>query len=430
MNQTIESGKSWIGRIPPSWSLQKGKYLFVQRNEKGNIHNLELLSPTQKFGVIPQSRYEELTTSKPVKIKENTDLSSFKTIHKGDFCISLRSFQGGFEFCLYEGVVSPAYQVFYSFPHIKLHNNYYKYLFKNREFIAEMNSFTLSLRDGKNISFEDFGNTYIPVPPLPEQRRIADFLDAKCAEIDALAAGIRQEIETLEEYRKSVITEAVTKGLDKNAKMKDSGIPWIREIPEDWEVIKGKYLFVQRNEKGNSYNLQLLSPTQKFGVIPQSLYEELTTNKAVKIKEDTDISQFKTIHPGDFCISLRSFQGGFEISHHEGVVSPAYQVFYSNNTIYKEYYKHLFKERSFIAEMNSFTLSLRDGKNIAFSDFGNTYIPLPPFAEQKQIAQHLDKICTEVEAIIAAKQEQLATLDEYKKSLIYEYVTGKKEVPA
>ena len=423
-----DSGIEWIGEIPASWEVIKGKYLFTQRNSKGNELSLTLLSPTQKYGVIPQSMYEELTGMKPVKIDQQKDLNLFKTIHKGDFCISLRSFEGGFEYSNYEGVVSPAYQVFYLIDNNSI-DTYYKYLFKDKTFIDKMNSYTMSLRDGKNISFNDFGNTYITVPPKAEQQQIADFLDHKTAEIDGLIDKINTEIDTLKQYQSSVITQAVTKGVDSNVPMKDSGIEWIGEIPTSWEVIKGKYLFTQRNSKGNELSLTLLSPTQKYGVIPQSMYEELTGMKPVKIDQQKDLNLFKTIHKGDFCISLRSFEGGFEYSNYEGVVSPAYQVFYliDNNSI-DTYYKYLFKDKTFIDKMNSYTMSLRDGKNISFNDFGNTYITVPPKAEQQQIADYLDQKVTKIQKLINSKQQQINQLTEYKNSLIFEYVTGKKQV--
>lgn len=426
MRATKNSGFEWIGEIPTSWELYKGKYMFTQRNLRGNTIELQLLSPTQKYGVVPQSVYEDRSGMNAVKLNENANLSALKTIHKGDFCISLRSFQGGFEYSEYEGVVSPAYQVFY--PVVKVARGYYKYLFKDSGFIEKMNSYTMTLRDGKNIAFADFGNTYIPCPPVDEQQHIADFLDAKCAEIDALTADIQSQIDTLEQYKRSVITETVTKGLNPNAEMKDSGIEWVGRMPSSWRVLKGKYMFAQRSLRGNSMELQLLSPTQKFGVIPQMLYEELSGMSAVKLNEKTNLSLLKTIHKGDFCISLRSFQGGFEYSEYEGVVSPAYQVFYPTLEIADGYYKYLFKEQGFIDRINSYTMTLRDGKNIAFSDFGNTYIPYPPLTEQSEIAIYLDRKCNQIEALIAEKQQQLVTLDEYKKSLIFEYVTGKKEV--
>lgn len=427
MRTAKDSGFEWIGEIPISWKLYKGKYMFAQRNLRGNNIELQLLSPTQKFGVVPQSVYEELSGMNAVKLNENTNLSALKTIHKGDFCISLRSFQGGFEYSEYEGVVSPAYQIFY--PIINVSRGYYKYLFKECGFIEKMNSYTMTLRDGKNIAFADFGNTYIPCPPVDEQRRISDFLDIKCAEIDALTADIQTQIDTLEQYKRSVITETVTKGLDSNAEMKDSGIEWVGQIPMSWKVLKGKHLFAQRSLRGNSIELQLLSPTQRFGVIPQALYEELTGMSAVKLNEKADLSLLKTIHKRDFCISLRSFQGGFEYSEYEGVVSPAYQVFYPTVEIADGYYKYLFKEQGFIEKMNSYTMTLRDGKNIAFSDFGSTYVPYPPLREQAEIAAYLNKKCDQIDVLIAEKQQQIATLNDYKKSLIFEYITGKKEVP-
>lgn len=271
------------------------------------------------------------------------------------------------------------------------------------------------------------GNIYIPFPPLDEQQRIAEFLDRECGKIDGLKADIQAQIDTLEQYKRSVITEAVTHGLNPSAPMKDSKV-WYGQIPSEWKELKGKYVFKQRNDRGNNVCLQLLSPTQKYGVIPQDKYEELTGMNAVKLNDSTNYALLKTIHKGDYCISLRSFQGGFEYSEYEGVVSPAYQVFYPIITIADGYYKYLFKERGFIDVMNSYTMSLRDGKNIAFDDFGDTFIPVPPLDEQQEIADYLDNKCAEIEQIIADKKSQIETLDGYKKSLIYEYVTGKKEV--
>ena len=210
--------------------------------------------------------------------------------------------------------------------------------------------------------------------------------------------------------------------------MKPSGIEWIGDIPEHWQCVRAKYLFFQRNSKGNRKELQLLSPTQKYGVIPQYLYEELSGMNTVKLSEKTDLSRMKTIHKGDYCISLRSFQGGFEYSEYEGVVSPAYQVFYPNVIIADGYYQYLFKENGFINKMNSYTMSLRDGKNIAFSDFGKSLIPYPPVQEQQEIANFIKNKCSDIDTIISEKQSQIDTLDQYKKSLIYEYVTGKKQV--
>lgn len=129
---------------------------------------------------------------------------------------------------------------------------------------------------------------------------------------------------------------------------KDNGTEWIGKVPDTWQFIKAKYIFAQKSERGNRIKLQLLSPTQKFGVIPQEMYEKLTGMNTVKLNKDIDLSSLKTIHKGAFCISLRSFEGGFEYSEYEGVVSPAYQVFYPIIEVVDRYYKYLFKDKSFI----------------------------------------------------------------------------------
>lgn len=188
--------------------------------------------------------------------------------------------------------------------------------------------------------------------------------------------------------------------------MKDSGIEWIGQIPKGWELRRAKTLFTQRNSKGNEIEV-LLSPTQKYGVVPQSQLEGV-----VQVKEDTDLQMFKTVHKGDFVISLRSFQGGFEYSLYEGVCSPAYQVFYPTSPICDTYYRYLFKSQSFISKMNNLTVGIREGKNIQYVDFANSQIPVPPLAEQERIAVFLDAECAEIDTVL---EKTRASIEEYKK---------------
>ena len=231
-----DSGIEWIGEIPEHWELRKGKNLFKLRNSKGNI-NAILLAATQKFGMIPQTQVEGV-----VQVKQNTDLNTFRTVHKNDYVISLRSFQGGFEMSEYEGVCSPAYQVFYS--KTPCCNSFFKYMFKSYGFISQINAFTLGIREGKNIQYEDFSVMKLPLPTLQEQQSIATYLDQKSGEIDELITLQEEMITKLQSYKQSVITEAVTKGLDKNIPLKDSGVEWIGEIPEHWDICKLKNIFL------------------------------------------------------------------------------------------------------------------------------------------------------------------------------------------
>lgn len=423
MREMKDSKIEWVGEIPENWEVTKTKYQFQYKKEIAGVrcNQYERLALTMK-NVVKRSK-EDNTGLQPEKFE------TYQILRKDELVFKLIDLQNVSTSRVgrspFEGLVSPAYIILRQNGKVLpcYAEKYFYILWKNQVFNALGDDGVRS-----NLGKDDLLNIPLPIPPLSEQKEISEYLDEKCGEIDALLADIKDEIETLEQYKRSVITESVTKGLNPSAPMKNSGIEWLGDQPIHWEHFKGKYIFKQRNERGNQVKLQLLSPTQNYGVIPQTLYEELSGMSAVKLNENINLSILKTIHKGDFCISLRSFQGGFEYSQYEGVVSPAYQVFYPTKKIFDGYYKYLFKEKSFIAVMNSYTLSLRDGKNIAFSDFGNILIPYPPLSEQQEIAEYLDKKCAEIDAVISDKQTGIQTLESYKKSLIYEYVTGKKEV--
>lgn len=419
MRQMKDSGIEWIGEIPQSWDVLPNKYIMKKTKELCLKYSGQAILSLTMNGVI------ERDLDAGGKMPSSFD--GYQLIKKGNLLLCLFDIDvtprcAGL--ILKDGVTSPAYSQFVMTN--MAYAPYFAYYYIMIDNTKELLHMTKNLR--YSLNEEQFGAIKAPCPPLAEQERIAEFLDEKCAEVDALAGEIKEQIATLEEYKRSVITEAVTKGLDTSVPMKDSGIEWMGEIPQAWDVRKGKYLFAQRNERGNNVKLQLLSPTQNYGVIPQDEYERLSGMSAVKLNENINLKALKTIHKGDYCISLRSFQGGFEYSMNEGVISPAYQVFYPTVKISGGYYKYLFKDKGFISVINSYAMSLRDGKNISFEQFGNTVIPVPPLAEQERIAEFLDAKCAEVDALIAEKQNQLSTLEEYKKSVIFEYVTGKKEV--
>lgn len=423
MKKMKDSGIAWVDDIPQDWEMRRTKYCFASTKEIAGVRadDYERLALTMN-GVIRRSK-DDNSGLQPEKFETYQILRPNELVFKLIDLQNVSTSRVGLS--PYLGIVSPAYIILKSSNGTVLPRfaeKYFLMLWKNQIFNALGDA---GVRSSLNIA--DLLEISFAVPPLDEQQRMADFLDKECEKIDNLKADIQSQIDTLELYKRSVITEAVTHGLNPNKSMKDSRV-WYRFIPQSWDIRKGKYIFTQRNERGNNIVLQLLSPTQKYGVIPQEMYEELSGMNAVKLNDSTNYALLKTIHKGDYCISLRSFQGGFEYSEYEGVVSPAYQVFYPVIEVDRGYYKYLFKERGFIEVMNSYTMSLRDGKNIAFDDFGNTFIPFPPLGEQKAIAEYLDKKCAEIEQVIADKKIQLDTLDEYKKSLIYEYVTGKKAV--
>lgn len=405
-----DSGIAWIGEIPEHWELRKGKNLFKLRNSKGN-NNAILLAATQKYGMIPQSQVEGV-----VQVKQNTDLNTFKTVHKNDYVISLRSFQGGFEMSEYEGVCSPAYQVFYSTK--PCCNYFFKYMFKSYGFVSQINAFTLGIREGKNIQYEDFSLMKLPLPTIQEQQSIATYLDQKCSEIDELITLQEEMITKLQSYKQSVITEAVTKGLDKNVPLKDSGIEWIGEIPEHWEVKRLKNVCSQINIKENS----------KENSLPYIGLENIESGSGRYIDTTSEVEGMAN----RFCKNnvlfgkLRPYLSKVYLAEKDGICSTEFIVYDTKSNNCRFIHKLLLSQ-AFIEVVNSSTYGAKMPR--ANSDFiNNIYVQIPPLSEQQSIADYLDQKCSEIDELISIKQQKIEKLKDYKKSLIFECVTGKRKV--
>lgn len=425
-----DSGIAWIGEIPEHWELRKGKNLFKLRNSKGN-NNAILLAATQKYGMIPQSQVEGV-----VQVKQNTDLNTFKTVHKNDYVISLRSFQGGFEMSEYEGVCSPAYQVFYSTK--PCCNYFFKYMFKSYGFVSQINAFTLGIREGKNIQYEDFSLMKLPLPTIQEQQSIATYLDQKCSEIDELITLQEEMITKLQSYKQSVITEAVTKGLDKNIPLKDSGIEWIGEIPEHWEVKRMKSIY----NFGKGLNITKADLVDKgISVISYGqIHSKLNTGTYIKdslIKYVPEIflenNNASLVKKGDIIFADTSEDlegcGNCIYIDRDMLLYAGYHTIIAKNisTYINRYFSYLFQTdcwRSQIRKMvNGVKLFSIPQKLLSSTD-----IITPPLSEQQSIATYLDQKCSEIDALISIKQQKIEKLKDYKKSLIFECVTGKRKV--
>lgn len=272
----------------------------------------------------------------------------------------------------------------------------------------------------------DLKTVFIAIPSIAEQQQIADYLDTKCSEIDATAEDIQKEISLLEEYKKSVITEAVTKGLNPDAEMKDSGVKWLPKIPKHWKVIPSKELFANSDIRRQTGDEQLTA-SQKYGIITQKDYTAKENAQIVLATQG--LEKWKHVEPNDFIISLRSFQGGLEMSEITGCITWHYVVLKAQKKVYHKYYKWLFKSARYINALQGTCNFIRDGQDLRFSNFALVPLFELPLEEQQQIADYLDSKCSEIDTLIADKKRQLDILADYKKSLIYEYVTGKKEVP-
>lgn len=274
-----------------------------------------------------------------------------------------------------------------------------------------------------NISQSKIKNQFYYRPQLSEQKVIANFLDSKCSEIDAISADIQKEIEILEQYKRSVITEAVTKGLNPNAEMKDSGIEWVGNVPDHWGVLANKYVMKKRKDICTKWNGENVLSLTMNGVIVRDL-----DNPVGKMPTTFDGYQF--VYSGNLLMCLFDYDVTprcVGIVKNAGVTSPAYSRFELKENATLEYFYYYYLMIDFTKELLHLAKNLRH--SFTEEQLGALKVPLPPLDEQKNIATYLDSKCKEIESVIASKKQQLEVLDSYKKSLIYEYVTGKKEVP-
>ena len=408
MNDT----KRWLGPIPKNWEYIPGKYVFHYRSEKGN-DNPVLLAATQKNGMYPQDLLEGV-----VKVKVNTDLQQFQTVHKNDYVISLRSFQGGFEMSDYEGVCSPAYQVFFNQKPID--HRYYKYLFKSTGFIQEMDSVTVGIREGKNIPYANFGKTFIPYPSLDEQSRIAAFLDSHIAKIDDSIARYKALSDKLDEYRKAVITKAVTEGINDTCFVK-CDLGWVNVIPEKWGIALLSQLYypvkcynygmIERNLLSLSYGkIKRKNIENAEGLVPDN-YE------GYNIIEKDDI----VLRLTDLQNDQKSLRVG--ISKEKGIVTSAYCSIRPIRDFNSTYYYYLLYAFDICKGFYGMGSGIRQGLNWNELKFMKVQIPSKP--EQDEIAAYLDRKCSDIDNSKAKIETVIKKLEEYKKSLIYNAVTGK-----
>mgnify|MGYP004520190021 CR=1 FL=1 len=415
MREMKDSGIEWIGKIPLNWICSKQKYAL-------SLLNGRAFSDTEFLG---EGKYRVLRVgnifTNPVWYYSNLKLDDSKYCDKGDL--------------LYTWSMSYA-PVIWTGEKVIYHYHIWKVLprkFINKRFaFYYLQALTLALKSEIHettmgfITMGIMNNAYIAYGSLKEQQAIANFLDAKCADIDSLTADIQKQINILKEYKKSVITQAVTKGLDPNVEMKNTASPYWNKIPKKWCLSDIKYIFKIVKRIAGKEGFDILSVTQK------GLKIKDTSRNEGQIAENYKGYQF--VYPGDFVMNhMDLLTGWVDLSKLFGVTSPDYRVFKLRDNIQNEagYYKYVmqccYSCRIFYSLGQG--VSTLGRWRLQTSVFNNFLLPVPPTTEQKAIADFLDAKCADIDAAIAGKQKQLDVLKEYKKSLIYEYVTGKKEVP-
>jgi type I restriction enzyme S subunit len=410
-----DSGVEWIGDIPNGWNITRNKFVMVKEKQICPIYkNQDVLSLTQK-GVIVRD-LDNPTGKMP------TSFDGYQYIHKGNLLMCLFDIDVTPR-CIGlikdDGITSPAYSQF-----IVNHGfaNYYYYYYLMLDFSKELLHLAKNLR--YSLTEELLGFVPVPFPPLEEQKNISNFLDKKCSVIDSLTADIEKQISLLEDYKKSIITEAVTKGLAPNVEMKDSGIEWIGAIPSQWKVEKIKF-HLYRNDIKNPGDMEVLSLYREYGVVPKDSRDDNYNVTSL------DVTKYKYVKPGNLVINkMKAWQGSLAVSEYEGIVSPAYYVYYfSDSSLVKKYFHYLVRA-CYKDEFRRLSGGIREGQwDLPSEAFDNTLMIIPSMKEQKEIVSYLDKKCSEIDSLISEKKKQLEKLSSYKQSMIYEYVTGKKEVP-
>lgn len=418
MREMKESGIEWIGEIPEDWEVRKIASVYKERTEKVSDKDYEPLSVTKK-GVVPQLENAAKTT--------NGD--NRKLVKKGDFAINSRSDRrGSCGISPLDGSVSLIMTVLK--PRNNMDNKYYNYVFRSERFSDEFYKWGHGIVDDLwSTKWEDMKRIFIPFPNKEEQELIADYLDEKVQEIDNIISKTQKTIEEYKKYKQSVITEAVTKGLNLNVEMKDSGIEWIGEIPKHWNIGKIKNFY--KVICGSTPKSQILSYWDGDIVwITPSDYktDDIFINSSKrKITEEGIQSCGTTLVPkGSIVVSNRAPIGSVAIANielctNQGCKSLVNKCNSINNKLMYYYISIMENVLNVLGRGTTFL-------ELSTPDLSNFNCIFMNKEEQEYIVKYLDKKCNEIDNLITKKQELIAQLETYKKSLIYECVTGKKEV--
>ena len=416
----IDSNIQWINEIPKEWQLIKAKWLFKEKTIKG-YPSETLLSVSKGRGLLPRDQLEFKA------VMAFKDLENFKLVAPNDFVIHLRSFQSGFELSKVKGIVSPAYTVFYGKDLV--YPDFYKYIFYSRGFIDYIAATTQSLRDGKPIAYNTFGDMDLPLPSYKEQIKIAEFLNFKTQSIDSVVEGKEKLINLLAEKCHSLITEAVTKGLNLVVKMKDSGVEWIGEIPNEWKVAKLKY-FSHRIGEG-LHGTPIYADNGEIYFINGNnlgLKEIRLTESTNKISLEESMKYKQTIGSNTILISLNGTIGKLSLYNEESIMLSKSAGFINlKECINKEFIYYFLKSR-IVKNFYEQSFAGTTINNLSLETLRNTPLLVPSIEEQKEIVSYLNTLELEFKKVLSDLHLQIQKLKDYRQSLIYEAVTGKIDV--
>jgi len=420
-----EAHLEWLEQVPVEWSIRKLN-AFGELNGGGTPH-----TETSKYwgGDIIWVTPKDLTASKNEYLYSSertlTELGlphTSKILSPGTILFGCRAPVGnvaiaGVELTTNQGFISIA-------PNNKTDTRFLFYLLRSVVKIIQNESSGTTFQE---ISRSKLSSLKFPLPPLKTQQRIVDFLDAETSRIDNLVSEMEAMITLLQENRKTLISEVVTKGIPgAHTEFKDSGIAWLGEVPVTWKIEKLKKVFTERIETASPEHVHL-TPSQKYGTLPQTKYIEISGSRPVLVFSEQ--AKFKAVHIHDFISHLRSFQGGLEVTKYDGKISPAYTVLAPNTgLVNSSFFSYVFKTPQFIREIASTTDQLRDGQSIKWKQLNGIVLPLPSLKEQFEIAAYLIEQTKKTDILVTTTQEAIELLKEERKVLISDVVTGKVEV--
>lgn len=416
----FDSGIEWIGEIPAEWQTMRLKYLLNERNTRTTTGNETLLSVSVHYGVVPSNELRQRTM-------QADSLVGYKVVDKGDMIFNkLNPNLARFGYSGYGGITSPDFAVYYPKEPVRIDMRFLVYVIRTPTYVERIKQLTSGVGEGfARLYTDELFNISIGLPPLQEQRRIADYLDERCDAIDAAKKTIEDEVAALQRLRAATIFKAVTKGLDDGAPMRDSGVEWIGEIPTTWEMVPNHAVFSESREiVGNRSDRYVLLSLTKQGVIKRDM------DGGGKFPSSFDSYQVVRAGQMIFCLfDIDETPRTVGLSTLEGMITGAYDVFDVNERVcdsrYALYYYLIVDEGK---HLRPYYRSLR--KTLTTTAFRHVKMPLPPIDDQRRIADYLDERCAAIDSVIDARTRQLDRLEDYRKALIYAYATGKKEVPA
>lgn len=414
-----ESGIEWVGLIPDDWKIAKNNRLFNISKQlvNENWKNTQLLSLT-KSGIIEKNINDGGG-------KQPESFGTYQYVEKDDIVLCLFDIDVSAVFSdrsKYDGMISPAYRVMKCTDAIL--PVYAKWWFDAVNIGRYYLIYTKSLR--KTIDADGFGNILTVVPPLSEQQAIANYLDETCSQIDEIIAEAKASIDEYSELKQSVIFETVTTGLDKNVEMKDSTIEFISSIPLNWKVCRIATIYEESKETGRE-DLPILMVSINTGI---SEYEVGDDQRIRKVTRSDDKSIYKVVHHNDLVYNMmRAWQGGFGAAQVDGLVSPAYVVATPKSDVDSRYIEALLRTPIFTEKIHGLSYGVADFRlRLYWTYFKELRICLPPIDEQREIANYIANESKKIDMLIKEKTVLINDLEAYKKSLIYEVVTGKRRV--